>query len=313
MESVFLIDGHADILYRMEKEKLSFYGKDSKLQASHDALQQGRVGLQFFALYTDPSLTPAQSLTMILAYIDTFYRKIVNETFHAVHSFQDLVSLQQQGKMGGFLSIEGGDCLQSDLRILHIMYRLGVRAVGLTWNHANCIADGVGEARGAGLTAFGKELIREMNKLGMIVDVSHLSKRGFWDVAELSSKPFIASHSNCEAVYKHRRNLDDDQIRAIIRCNGTIGVTFVPYFICAKEAKIDDLIRHIDHILSLGGQKHIAIGSDFDGISETMVDLRSAYDFPRLLEEIDKRYGREVLLDITGRNLMRVMSETLQS
>jgi membrane dipeptidase len=310
---MFVIDGHADILYRMEREHVPFYGQDSPLQASYEALKSGGIGLQWFALFPDPSLSPSQMLTTVLRYIDRFYREIVNDQFRAVATYEDTVRLQQQGKMGGFLSLEGGDCLQGDIRILHILYRLGVRAIGLTWNHANCIADGVGEDRGAGLTQFGQEVIREMNELGMIIDVSHLSKRGFWDVAELSTKPFIASHSNCEAVYPHRRNLDDEQIRAIIQCNGTIGVTYVPYFICNGEARIEDLLRHIDHILSLGGQKQIALGSDFDGITETMVDLESGYDLPVLFEEIEKRYGKEVLLDIASRNLMRVMKDTLQS
>ena len=314
----FLIDGHADILYRMEEENLSFFDHSSKLHSSYDSLQRGGVRLQFFALFTESKLSPEQSLTKILAYIDTFYRVIAGNCVQPILSASDLAAAQSHEQLenqpltiSGILSIEGAQCLQCEIRILHVLYQLGVRAIGLTWNHSNCIADGLGEPRGAGLTQFGKEVIDTMNQLGMLIDVSHLSVRGFWDVAERSKKPFIASHSNCTAIHIHRRNLSDDQIRAIIECNGTIGMTFVPYFITDGPATIDDLIRHIDHVLELGGQKHIAFGSDFDGITETMIDLRSASDYPKLLEEIERRYGQEVLLDISCRNLTRVLKNVL--
>ncbi|UOF89425.1 dipeptidase [Fodinisporobacter ferrooxydans] len=309
MDSVFLIDGHADILWRIDQEHLLFYEPTSALQASYQALRDGGVHLQFFAIFTDPKLTPADSLKAVLAYIDTFHRCIVSDRLQPVYQYKDILKIRQSGQTGGMLSIEGAQCLQGDIRMLHILYRLGVRAVGLTWNHANDIADGVGEPRGAGLSKFGRAVVAEMNRLGMIVDVSHLSERGFWDVAEQSTKPFIASHSNCKAVFPHRRNLTDDQIHAIIAKSGTVGMTFVPDFITDGPATVDDIIRHIDHVLSLGGQKSIAFGSDFDGITETMVDLKRAKYFPILLEQIEKRYGRDVLLDIAGRNLERVLHD----
>jgi membrane dipeptidase len=312
-EKFLLVDGHADILYRMEEEHQDFYQESSELHLNYNRMCEAGIDLQVFALFAHERYSPDEQLRVILGMIDTFYHRVcVNGQVFAVLSKVDLNKNLNLGRRSGLLSIEGGGCLNNDLRVLRMLYKLGVRAMGLTWNNGNCIADGVGEPEDRGLTPFGREVVREMNRLGMVVDVSHLAPKGFWGVIEETKRPIIASHSNAKAVHNHRRNLDDDQIRAIIETGGTIGVTFVPYFVSDKEeVTIKDLLRHIDHILALGGENHLALGSDFDGIVNTMVDLRHGGDYPRLQEALVKAYGDNVTRKIMGENFKRVLLDVL--
>lgn len=312
MDKHFIMDAHADILYRMEKEHLSFIDADSGLHLSYPKIVQAGIDLQVFALYVDPPYTPQEHLEMLLKYIATFYSQVCAAGLMSpVLRYSDIEENARSGKKSALLSIEGGDFLTNDLRLLHVMYTLGVRAMGLTWNFKNAMADGVGEPDPQGLTSFGKQVVQEMNSLGMVVDVSHLAPKGFWDVIDISTAPIIASHSNSKALCSHRRNLDDDQINAIISKGGVIGMTFVPYFVGEGEITIPHLLRHIDHILALGGEDHIGLGSDFDGISITMQDLRSGTDYPKLIQALDKEYGPEIAAKICGRNFLRVYKQVL--
>lgn len=309
----FLLDAHADILYRMETEKIRFDDANSPLHLSYPKMEQAGMDLQIFALFVDPPCTPAEHLATLVGYIDTFRSEVCRDNLmQPVYTYADIERNQHQGKKSAMLSIEGGDFLSGDLRHLRILYSLGVRAMGLTWNNGNAIAAGVGEEIDTGLTAFGREVIREMNRLGMIVDVSHLAPKGVYDVLNVSSSPIIASHSNAKTLYAHRRNLDDEQIKGIAASGGVIGVTFVPYFVGEEPVGIPDLLRHVDYILSLVGEDHIGFGSDFDGIPRTMVDLRSGADYPKLIESLGKEYGAEITAKICGGNFLRVLRQVLK-
>lgn len=313
-EKPLLIDGHADILYRMEKENLDFHQDRTHLHLNYNRLCEAGIDLQVFVLFTEDFLTPDEQLRSVLGMIDLFYHRVcVDGKMRPVLSKVDLNKNLELGLRSGLLSIEGGGCLGHDLGVLRMMYRLGVRAMGLTWNNGNSIADGCGAEEDRGLTPFGRDVVREMNRLGMVVDVSHLAVKGFWDVIEETNAPIIASHSNARAIHDHRRNLDDDQIRAVIKTGGTVGLTYVPYFLADKEnVTIQDLLRHADHILSLGGENHLALGSDFDGIGHTMVDLRHGGDYPRLQEALVKAYGDTVARKIMGENFKRVLLDVLK-
>lgn len=309
----FLVDAHADILYRMETEHADFYDPASPLHLSYPKMEAAGIDLQVFALFVDPPYTPYEHLAKLLEYIDTFRTDVCRERgIHQVMSYADMERNARLSLKSALLSIEGGDFLTTDVRLLRVLYSLGVRAMGLTWNNGNAIADGVGEKEDRGLTEFGRTVIEEMNRLGMVIDVSHLAPKGFWNVLELTSDPIIASHSNAKVIHNHRRNLDDDQIRGLIRNGGVIGITFVPYFITNGDAYLTDLLRHVDHILELGGEDHLGIGSDFDGITETMVDLTSGFDYPRLLDVLEKEYGANLTAKICGRNFMRVFRQVLK-
>ena len=154
-------------------------------------------------------------------------------------------------KYSSILAIEGGEALEGKLENLDYFYNLGVRLLTLTWNYDNELCGGIGDSSGSGLTGFGKAVIRKMNEIGMIVDVSHISDKGFWDVAEFCKKPFIASHSNVKTLCAHKRNLTDEQIREIIRLNGVIGINFYPVFLSDEgKCEADKVFEHIEYILN---------------------------------------------------------------
>ena len=155
-----------------------------------------------------------------------------------------------------------------------------MRNIGLTWNHRNQI--GAGPWESGGLSVFGKELIKEMDRLGVVVDISHLNIDGFWDVMKESSKPIIASHSNVRALTDHPRNLHDDQIQALAERGGLVGMNFCAAFLNKKEAEasVNDVLDHIEHIAGLVGSDHIALGSDFDGITMRPKELKSVKEVP---------------------------------
>lgn len=188
-----------------------------------------------------------------------------------------------------------------------------MRALTLTWNHRNALADGAGEnATGGGLTKFGKEVVREMERLGMLVDVSHLSDAGFWDVEKLAKKPFIASHSNARAVCAVQRNLTDDQLRAIAAKGGVVGLNFYPNFLAKGEkAGIEDILRHTLHMLDIMGEDHIGFGSDWDGIDNTPHDLLHLGEMPQLLARMEAELGKDILEKIREKNFLRILREVL--
>ncbi len=308
-----VLDGHADILYRMETEGLSFYDADSKLQQSAAKLQKSGIDVQVFVTYVDPSFTPSEQLYKVLSSLHRFHTDVEkNGAVELVTTSGDIEKLIASRTTGAILSLEGADAINGQIAVLHALYRLGIRWIGITWNGANSLADGVGEERGAGLTNFGKEAVAEMQRLGIVVDVSHLAWRGVEDVLSMTKKPMVASHSNAHAVYPHRRNLPDELIQGIVQSGGTVGVTFVPHFIGGNESQsIDDLILHMEHLLRVAGPDGVALGSDFDGITETLVNLRNGEEYPALLDRLIDEFGMEIAKKVAGENLLRVLRNTI--
>jgi len=172
----------------------------------------------------------------------------------------------EKGRNAAFLSIEGGAALCGDIGRLYDAFDKGVRMITLTWNGSCELGDGCMVKDAGGLTAFGREAVRVMAKLGMIIDVSHLSEQGFYDVAQETDRPFVASHSNARAVCPNPRNLDDGQIKEIIRRGGLIGLNLYPPFINnSGQTQLCDIVPHAGHLLSIGGEKALSLGADFDG------------------------------------------------
>jgi membrane dipeptidase len=196
------------------------------------------------------------------------------------------------------------------------LYEKGVRAMALTWNFPNCFgypnsSDETIMKRG--LTDFGKEAIGEMNRLGMLVDVSHLSDGGFYDVAQISRKPFIASHSNCRALTPHPRNLTDDMIRILAEHGGVTGLNFAPQFVSrtihSKDCRIEDLVRHTMHLVQVGGEDCVGIGTDFDGVGGNL-EIHEPAQVDRLFEALKKAGLTERQLDkIARENVLRVFKD----
>ena len=220
--------------------------------------------------------------------------------------------------MSSVLTMEDGRLINSDFDKLDELYDLGVRAITLTWNSPNCFGYPHSknyEDMKRGLTNFGKEAIEYMNEIGMMIDVSHLSDGGFWDVANITKKPFVATHSNCRELSPHTRNMTDDMIRAIGEKGGVMGLNFCPAFlnkdICCNEAKIVTMIEHIMHMINIGGVEVAALGSDFDGMSGEL-EVGHCGEYGKLFDALKKAGLSEETVDkITYKNVMRVMKDTL--
>ncbi len=225
---------------------------------------------------------------------------------------------KQDGKVAALLVIENSEALEGSLNVLRGFYDLGVRSIVLTHNLSTWAAAGNAEARcGGGLTCFGVALVEAMNRLGMLVDVSHISERGFWDTLEVTRKPVIASHSCCAALCPHSRNLTNEQLRALAENGGVVGITFVPPFLdpaweparWPQVPSLDCLLNHVDHAVRVAGIDHVGFGSDFDGGGTA---LRDAGEYPRLTEGLLRRgYAEADVRKLLGENILHVLRETL--
>ena len=222
----------------------------------------------------------------------------------------EIESIAASGRIAAVLTIENSEVLERSLWVLPVLRRIGVRSMTLTWSYRAHAADGAFEnVTGGGLTHFGRDLVRHMNELGMIVDISHISDRGFWDVIEVTSAPIIGSHNACRALCEHPRNLTDDQIRAVADNGGVIGVTYVPSFVDADPDRqtLDRLLDHFDHIAQVAGTDCIGLGSDFDGGGALLQDATVT---PRITEGLLRRGWREDdLRKMLGLNHLRVFRQ----
>lgn len=293
------MDGHCDVLWRMwqDLEKYRFYDPQSRLDSSYFKLREAPVALQIFAIFVPSLVMRGHRLEHALKQISLFYEEIVQkQKFVLPVTRREHLSKLNPDQIGALLLIEGVEPLQGEIHNLRIFFELGVRQVGLTWNPANEAADGIEEERGGGLTRFGWKLLKKMKELGMILDVSHLSVKGFWEVIEYPI-PTLASHSNCYSICPHIRNLHDDQIKALIEKDGLIGITFVPSFVyqSAEEATIDHILKHIEHVCELGGENHLFFGSDFDGIERKVKHLENYSQIHHLKEALLKRYPESLV------------------
>jgi len=308
MVSFPVADGHCDFLYGMVQ-----YGYDLNVPKPEQTIclrdmQQGGVGLQFFAAWTDMTLrTPP--LHQCLAMIDAYERMLEANEDVLVPFTPDFVP--GQGKIASLLTIEGGEAIDGSKAMLRTMRRLGVRAMTLTWNDNNELAGAAMDRGNKGLTSLGREIVEQMNELNMAIDVSHLSDRGIDDVLKYSTQPIFASHSNARAVFRSARSLGDDHIREIAKRGGTIGVNFYYQQLCAgKEATIADIVKHIRHIVRTGGIDCCAIGSDLDGMTKYPKDLRTSRDFPALAQALlHVGFTQAEVEKIFYKNLVRYISQ----
>lgn len=312
-----IADTHCDTVHRMflPSDEYNFKNRNHSGHIDLPRLKEGGVKVQVFALYIEPEYNPDRSLKRCLILYDQLVRTLKNcqEEIELVRGYEEMADVLKKNKIAAFISIEGGEALEGSLAILRVLYSLGIRFLTLTWNFRNQIADGAAENKtGGGLTRFGREVIREMNRLGMIVDVSHLSEAGFWDVMELSESPVIASHSNAAALCSHRRNLKDEQIKSLADKGGLIGINFYPLFVSRNKPDIPALLDHIDYIVNLVGIDYICLGSDFDGIRETVTGLEDVSKLPNLTYQLMKRgYNDKDIKKIYGDNFLKFVRKNL--
>ncbi|MBJ8053197.1 dipeptidase [Bacillus cereus] len=291
-----IFDAHCDVLFQLwsAKGKKDFQN-DSQLHITFEQLKKRKGSIQCFAIYVPETVAYEKRFEVALQMIDIFHNEILSLPGMKFIQTKNDINMLKQDEIGALLTLEGCEAIGKEAMKLRLFYRLGVRSFGLTWNYANLLADGALEERGAGLTAFGRQVVQELNTLHLWTDVSHLNERSFWDVIEIAKKP-IASHSNCYQLCGHPRNLTDEQIRALIKKNSIIGITFVPQFLTnERQANIADILRHVEYICSLGGEKNIGFGSDFDGILETVVGVEAYRDYENIINQLCKKYSESTV------------------
>ena len=354
LSSVPLLDGHNDLLlhyyyYKDLKGDLDKYDIATRTSGHTDIprLREGKVGAQFFTVF---SMDKNNVTKTLMKTIDCFYRikDRYKDDFMFAKTADDIMTSFKSGKIAMLMNIEGGEEIENSLPLLRLYYELGVRYMTLTWNNTHDWADaGLDTAKHNGLSDFGKEVVKEMNRLGMLVDISHVSDKVMLDVFETSESPVIYSHSNARKFASTKRNVTDDILLKLKENNGIIMLSFVAFFVTqdyadwfdnyetvynslqkenketAKEkieewkkmnpaptVTISDLADHFDHIKNLIGVEHIGIGSDFDGFSNTIENLDDCSKFPNLFAELARRgWTESELKKIAGENFLRVFRD----
>jgi membrane dipeptidase len=346
--SAILIDTHNDITSRtVEGYDIGKAKNDGHTNVT--SLKEGGVGAQFFAVYVAADYVKGNhSAHRTLEMIDTVRRDIVERypnDFVLATTADDIERIHQQGKIAALMGIEGGHAIEDSLRLLRDYYGLGIRYMTLTHSNTNNWADSSGDVDKSGmehhngLTDFGKQVVREMNRLGIMVDVSHVADKTFWDALNASTAPMIASHSSCRALCNVPRNMTDEMIVALGKKGGVIQINFNCGFLSEKSAAagksvqsstlpgsrgedatmaeyrkkvppatLADVVAHIDHAVKIAGAGAVGIGSDFDGVFCTPTGLEDVSKFANLTRALlEKGYSAEDIRKIYGGNTLRVM------
>lgn len=305
-----VIDAHCDTAVKLldANKKLS----KNDCMVDYLGMKKYQSYVQFFAAYVSKEFN--NPMLRAVEILDKAKQEVLENDMKFILNSSDLNSVIDNNLCGAILSIEDARALCGSLASLRFFYDYGVRAMTLAWDDDNEVTDGAYSDKNSGLTSFGREVVKEMNRLKMIVDVSHITEKGFWDVLQESSAPVIASHSNCYSVCSHRRNLNDEQIRALIKNNGLMCINVYPPFLenNPDNADIDSIISHIDHVLSLGGENILGLGSDFDGISITAKGIGNVFDYEKLFEKmVNLGYNMNIINKITYQNTKEFIKRVL--
>ena len=327
-----VFDLHCDTLSELRRAEMRGDGQTFAHNNGHidlEKLKKGDYMLQCFAAFVnlaDP--TPgADPLVTALEEIDVFKRMMerYSDRIAPVYRPEDIRKNAEAGKISGMLTIEEAGCCKGSLGVLRRLQELGVRMMTLTWNHENELASPQRNPGGVlvpqtekGLTGKGFEFLAEMERMHMIVDVSHLSDKGFWDIARHSTRPFAASHSNCRALAPHTRNLTDEMIRALSERGGIAGLNYYASFLDTDpthpencRSTVELIAKHAAHYKQVGGAQMIALGSDFDGIDGPH-QLENAAFLPLLADALRKEgFTEDEVEGIYYRNAMRFFEKNL--
>lgn len=315
-----LVDLHNDILEKMI-DNSSYHLGDYHNYNHTDIprMQIGGVDVQFFAVWVDPSSHLSESYSYARRMIDLFKNKLsLNQaTISQLFSPAETISIVNENKIAGVIGVEGGHSIENSLQKLIELYQQGMRYMTITWNNSTDWAVSAKDSRSqtVGLSEFGKTVIRTMDSLGVIIDVSHVGIKTIKDILETTTNPIVATHSGARALCNQYRNLYDDQIISIANRGGVIGIVFYPPFLSPNgRANISTVVNHINYIVNLVGIDYVALGSDFDGIgNNTVIGLENVTKFPDLtLELLRKGYSQADVAKILGLNFMRVFEEVCQ-
>jgi membrane dipeptidase len=318
-----LFDGHNDLPYAMYQSAAApgdvgapehDLRTRTPFHTDIERLRQGMVGAQFWSVYIPYAAVEEGAAKRQLEQIDIALQIIERypDVFGLALDASDVERVFASGRIASLLGMEGGHAIENSLGALRAFHALGVRYMTLTHNGTLDWADaGSDEHRHGGLTEFGKEVVREMNRLGMLVDLAHTSPETMNDALDVSEAPVIWSHAGARGVTEHTRNVPDQVLRRLPDNGGVVMVVFYPPFISTRgEATLSDVADHIDHVASLAGVDHVGIGSDFDGIGEVPRSLEDVSTFPVLFAELSRRgWSESDLGKLAGENVLRVMRE----
>lgn len=312
-----IIDMHCDTLIEgWRKPERSFY--DGETSINLKLLKENGSLLQFFAMYLSrnemKTMDPYDILKGIYGYYQTQMEKY-RDIIRPVYSAQDVLENEKNGLLSSLLTVEDGVFIDGKIERVQEVYDMGVRLVTLMWNFENSVGFPCSddpEAHLKGLKPFGIEVVEKMNELGMIIDVSHMSEGGFYDVAKHSKKPFVASHSCARALCNHRRNLTDDQLRTLGNAGGIAGVNFECSFLKegSNRATYDQIIEHLLYMKDKAGIDSVGFGSDFDGIDDNG-ELVNYSGFTTLLERMEGKFTYDEIDKICRENALRVIKDVI--
>src|SRR5690625_2306142 len=328
--SSIIVDSHIDTLTKVIDEETWLPTTDIGLETNFESdipkLKAGGINVPFLAAYTPGYYeNTARSLSHTLAMINALYwieKNNVND-LKITSATNEIIEALVEEKIAAIPTIEGAYSFDESnaIELLRQYHDLEVMTIGFTWNYSNALGEGAHQVYGdqkktpssGGLTELGKQITLEMNRLGMIIDVSHMAESTFWDVLEVSKAPVIATHSGIDTLHNHVRNVTDEQLLALAEKGGVVGIVFYPSFLTKTgNATISDVVDHIDYAVDLIGVDHVAIGSDFDGATLPS-DLQDASEMGKLTDELIARgYSTMDIKKILGLNTLRVMHEVQQ-
>lgn len=308
---MYSIDLHCDTASRLLYEDLKL--KEGICKVDIEKLKKAKAKAQVFAHFIELNIVENPYTEFINMY-NNFIREVKEneDSIEIVRNLNELENVNNKGKIGAFLSIEEGEVLEGKVERVKELYDMGIRFITLTWNFVNSIGypNAGYKYKDFGLTEKGKEIVLEMEKVGIIPDCSHLSDGGFYDLVDICKKPFIATHSNARAITDHSRNLTDDMIVKLADKGGVMGLNFcAPFLGNEKVPSINSMIQHIKHTKNVGGIDVLALGTDFDGIGNE-VEIENIGEIGRLRDALLKeKFTNSEIDKIFYGNIKRVLKE----
>ncbi len=320
-----IIDGHADTFLHYRERPLDFFSGKDRLHLDHQGLQKAQQNLQIMAIYTPGKHTDLEGLQFALNLLSVYYQalhskenSLLERPYRGVHTKAHLDKVCKPGNYGFLLFMEGATPLRGNIQNLRIFYELGIRGITLTHNFDNEAAKGCfAEGKNRGLTKFGKELVREMENIGMAVDLAHSNEDTFWDVIRIAKKPVLDSHTGLRTIRDFPRNITDEQVKAIANTGGVVCISFLPDqlkpgIMEEGKAEISDVVRNILHAAEIGGIDHVGLGSDWDGFDGAVSGLEGPDKLPSLTKALfDAGLSEEEAAKVLGGNMYRLLSEVL--
>jgi len=312
-----IIDTHCDTLLNCYRDN-NFNLASNTGHISLEKMIKGDALAQFFAIYISRNeLKTMDAYDIFNGVYDKYKIELSKnvETILPAYSEEDVLLNEKNGKMSSILSIEDGIVIDDKIERVGEFFEKGVRLLTLTWNFENTIGfpcSDDNEAHMLGLKPFGIEVVEKMNDLGMIVDVSHLSEGGFYDIAKYSKKPFVASHSCARALCNHRRNLTDKQLKTLGEKGGMVGVNFCSSFLRENSdyATNNEIVEHVVYMVNKAGIDSVGLGSDFDGIDNDL-EIKDYAGYPILIDSLRKHFKESELEKICSKNILRVLRDNI--